>query len=152
MTSLFREAPAAIAHVQGGSLAPALSGTVSFSPVCGGVLVTARLTGLPAPPEPCQAPFFGFHIHAGTACSGVDFSDSDGHLNPEDCPHPHHAGDLPPLWGCGGRAFLSVLTDRFTIPEIIGRTVIVHQDPDDFTSQPAGNSGAKLACGIIRPL
>lgn len=64
--------------------------------------------------------------------------------------HPKHAGDLPPLLECKGQAYLSVKTDRFTVDEIIGRTVIIHSDSDDFSTQPTGNAGRKIACGVIR--
>lgn len=64
--------------------------------------------------------------------------------------HPKHAGDLPPLLACQGSAYLSVKTDRFCVEDILGRTVVIHSDPDDFHSQPAGNAGKKIACGVIR--
>jgi Cu-Zn family superoxide dismutase len=57
---------------------------------------------------------------------------------------------MPPLFGNQGYAFLMFLTDRFTAREIIGKTVIIHDKPDDFTTQPAGNSGNKIACGVIQ--
>ncbi len=72
------------------------------------------------------------------------------HYNPTGQAHPKHAGDLPPLLSCRGNAYLSVKTDRFTANEIIGRTVVIHSDPDDFNTQPAGNAGKKIACGVIR--
>ena len=50
-----------------------------------------------------------------------------------------------------GFAWMAVLTDRFRVPDILGRTVIVHSQPDDFTTQPSGNAGAKIACGVITP-
>ncbi len=65
-------------------------------------------------------------------------------------PHPDHAGDLPPLLSCGGRVYLAVLTCRVRIPEILGRTLVVHSRPDDFRTQPAGDSGEKIGCGVIR--
>ena len=77
------------------------------------------------------------------------FSDALTHYNPDTCAHPQHAGDLPPLFGNNGYAFSMFLTNRFSVSEIIGRTVILHSAPDDFTSQPAGNSGVKIACGVI---
>ena len=64
--------------------------------------------------------------------------------------HPKHAGDLPPLMGCQGNAYLAVKTDRFIVHDIIGKTVVIHSDPDDFHTQPAGNAGKKIACGVIR--
>lgn len=80
---------------------------------------------------------------------GEGFPHSGSHYNPNDCPHPYHAGDLPPLFGANGFAFSVFLTDRFTVHEIIGKTVIVHASPDDFQTQPSGNAGEKIACGEI---
>ena len=142
--------PAAAAQIIGGSRFPNIRGTVSFLPMGRNVLVTADIQGLPHSGDPCGGGIFTFHIHEGNACSGTDFSDTGGHFNPNACPHPRHAGDLPPLFECGGRAFLAVMTDRFSIPDVVGRTVIIHSGPDDFTSQPAGNAGSKIACGVIR--
>lgn len=78
------------------------------------------------------------------------FSNAMAHYNPENCPHPYHAGDMPPLFGNQGYAFLMFLTDRFMVRNVIGKTVIIHDNPDDFTTQPSGNSGAKIACGVIQ--
>lgn len=118
-------------------------GNVTFSKRRRGVLVTAHIFGLP------RDGFFAFHIHEGKSCAGEGFPQSGGHYNPGDEPHPMHAGDLPPLLSCGGEAYLQVLTNRFGICEVIGRTVIIHSDPDDFHTQPSGNSGEKIACGKI---
>lgn len=63
--------------------------------------------------------------------------------------HPNHAGDLPPLLSAGGYAKMTVLTGRFRVDEIVGRTLVIHNGVDDFTGQPSGNSGKKIACGII---
>ena len=112
----------------------------------------ADIFGLPVSAEPCQSNVFAFHIHGGSSCSGNEtdpFANAGTHYNPKGCPHPHHAGDLPPLFGVGNRAFLAVLTDRFTVNEVVGKTVIIHDRPDDFTTQPSGNAGNKIACGII---
>ena len=62
-----------------------------------------------------------------------------------------HAGDLPPLMMQQGRAHMTVRTDRFRVQDILGRTVVIHSDPDDFRTQPSGMSGTKIACGVIRP-
>ena len=99
------------------------------------------------------AEVFGFHIHSGNSCTGnADdyFADSMGHYNPRDCPHPYHAGDMPPLFGNNGYAFAAFFTDRFTVKEIVGKTVIIRSESDDFTTQPSGNPGAKIACGVIK--
>ena len=139
--------PDAVAHITGGVDAPSLSGCVEFYQENGSVLIVVRIFGLPTKSE---TGFFGFHIHEGSACIGADFSGTGSHYNPVEQAHPEHAGDLPPLLGCNGNAFLSVRTDRFSVKEIIGRTVVIHSDPDDFHSQPAGNAGKKIACGVIR--
>ena len=141
--------PDAVARIAGGEEAPQLSGCVQFYQENGCVLVAARISGLPRESE---TGFFGFHIHQGESCSGADFSGTGSHYNPMDQMHPVHAGDLPPLLACRGIAYLSVKTDRFSVDEIIGRTVVIHSDPDDFHSQPAGNSGKKIACGVIRKM
>lgn len=138
--------PQAIACIRGGADAPKLRGTVRFSAIPGGTLVTAEVTGLPEN----DTGFFAFHIHEGGDCGGTDFSDTGGHFNPEAQEHPRHAGDLPPLLSVGGHAFLSVETGRFTPCEVIGRTVVIHGSADDFHTQPAGNAGKKIACGVIR--
>lgn len=58
-------------------------------------------------------------------------------------------GDLPPLLENNGYAYMSVLVNKFNINEILGKVIIIHSMPDDFNSQPAGNSGMKIACGKI---
>ena len=110
-------------------------------------MIVAEISGLPRGSE---TGFFGFHIHQGRECSGVGFSGTEGHYNPLERGHPEHAGDLPPLLWCKGNAYLSVKTDRFSVNEIIGRTVVIHSDLDDFRTQPAGNAGKKIACGVIQ--
>lgn len=80
---------------------------------------------------------------------GNDFAATGSHYDPGKQSHPRHAGDLPPLMSFGGRAYLAVMTDRFSIRDIIGRTIVIHAMPDDFRSQPAGNAGTKIACGVI---
>lgn len=107
-----------------------------------GVFVVAELCGLPDG-------FHGFHIHEG-CCTGAHFADAGGHFNPDGAEHPNHAGDLPPLLSCGGAAFLAFQTGRFCLQDVLGRAVVIHEQADDFHSQPAGDSGEKLACGIIR--
>ncbi len=142
-----RKGPDALAQICGGMEAPELSGCVQFYQEKGCVLIVARISGLPMESE---TGFFGFHIHDGESCSGMDFSGTGSHYNPAGQAHPKHAGDLPPLLACGGNGYLSVRTDRFSVDEILGRTLVIHSDPDDFRSQPAGNAGKKIACGIIR--
>ena len=138
--------PDAVAEILGGAETPQLSGCVRFYQENGCVLIVARISGLP---QKSGKGFFGFHIHQGGDCSGIGFSDTGSHYNPTVLVHPEHAGDLPPLLWCQGNAYLSVRTDRFLVKDIIGRTVVIHSEPDDFHTQPAGNAGKKIACGVI---
>lgn len=139
------EQPAAMAEVRGGSEFPKLVGWVKFYPRRDGTLIVAEITGLPQ----TETGIYGFHIHEGTSCGGEAFSLTEGHYNPTNKTHPNHAGDLPPLLGRDGNAYLAVRTNRFRVSDVIGRTVVIHHDPDDFHTQPAGDSGMKIACGII---
>lgn len=139
--------PEAVACLSGGPSAPELHGTVWFYQTRKGVVLVAQVCGLP---QNNPSGFFAFHIHAGGDCGGEGFADTEGHLNPGNTQHPAHAGDLPPLLASSGRACLAVLTDRFRLADVIGRTVVIHSGPDDFHTQPAGNAGAKIACGVIR--
>ena len=143
------KSPYAAAQIRGGMEAPQLSGCVQFYQENGCVLIVAKISGLP---KESETGFFGFHIHEGNACSGTDFSSTGSHYNSSDQVHPIHAGDLPPLLECQGNAYLSVRTDRFSVVDVIGRTVVIHSDPDDFHSQPAGNAGKKIACGVIQKI
>lgn len=138
--------PGAVARVQseGG-----ITGAVKFYQMGDGVLVVADIAGLP---QSSPTGFFAFHIHAGTDCGGMDYADTGGHFNPSGALHPVHAGDLPPLLSVDGQAHMAVLTGRFHLSDVLGRTVVIHENPDDFHTQPAGNAGRKLACGVIQPV
>ena len=147
--------PDAAAKILGSENYHCIHGMVKFYQTAKGVLISVEIFGLPSCDDSCKGAVHGFHIHSGECCSGNEqdpFADAKMHYNPCDCEHPYHAGDLPPLFADKGYAFSVVLTDRFTVKDIIGRTVIVHSDADDFTSQPSGNSGEKIACGEIKPL
>ena len=149
---MFRRQPNAVASVTGSAKYPNLRGNVMFYNTNRGTVVRAEITGLPRTNDICRQPVFGFHIHAGESCTGTaeePFADADGHFNPDNCKHPYHAGDMPPLFGADGRALLVFLSDRFSVRDIIGKTVIIHAHPDDFTTQPSGNSGEMIACGKI---
>lgn len=150
--SILTRCPNARACLRGDNVHPQLRGTVKFYQAGKSVLVSAEFSGLPIASDPCHKPVFGFHIHEGEHCTGTEadpFSDTGGHFNPSGCPHPYHAGDLSPVFGCQGKAFTVFQTDRFTIRDIIGKTVVLHAMPDDFHTQPSGNSGMKIACGKI---
>jgi superoxide dismutase, Cu-Zn family len=103
----------------------------------------------------------GFHIHEAGDCSSGDGMSAKGHFNPQGKPHgnpasaEHHAGDLPSLKAeKNGRAKLDTVVEGITLApgpaSIIGRGLIIHADPDDFKTQPTGNAGARLACGVIK--
>ena len=148
-----RQPPHAWAELRGEAHHPKLTGRAHFYQTPWGVLIALEVLGLPSPQGACESPVFGLHIHEGHACTGPaddPFADAGGHYNPEGCLHPHHAGDLPPLFGNHGYTFQTFLTDRFSLGEVMGRTLILHGHPDDFTSQPAGHAGERIACGIIQ--
>ncbi|MGN0166129.1 MAG: superoxide dismutase family protein [Lachnospiraceae bacterium] len=143
--------PQAVAEIKGTGKYNNLTGKVQFFELDNGVMVAAEFFGLPIG-EVCKNPVFAFHIHSGNRCTGNmedPFADAMGHFNPGNCMHPYHAGDLPPVFDNNGYAFQMFLTNRFSVDDIIGKTVILHSNPDDFTTQPSGNSGNKIACGVI---
>lgn len=143
----------ASAMLCGGNGYPDIRGTALFRRRENGVLVTINVFGLPKDGGDCDNRMFAMHIHDGELCTGTDtdeFADAGTHFNPNHCLHPQHAGDLPPLFGCDRTAYCSVLTNRFALEDIIGKTLIIHDQPDDFTTQPSGNAGIKIACGVIR--
>lgn len=153
LLSVLRGRAQAEACIAGSEDYPGISGTVRFYQTREGVIICAGISGLPHTDLPCQGKIFGFHIHKGTDCRGTmddPFADAMSHFDQSGCEHPYHAGDLPPLFGNNGLAVCAFLTNRFTVDEVIGRAVIIHDHPDDFTTQPSGNSGTKIACGVIR--
>ncbi|HEX6944614.1 MAG TPA: superoxide dismutase family protein [Casimicrobiaceae bacterium] len=130
------------------------AGTVTFVERMGQVVVTADITGLAPNQE------HGFHVHDKGDCSSGDGMSAAGHFNPGGTPHgpqqgPRHGGDMPNLKAdANGNARVSFTIDEVTVAagpkSIVGRGLIVHKDPDDYKTQPTGNSGARLACGVIR--
>jgi Cu-Zn family superoxide dismutase len=103
----------------------------------------------------------GLHIHEAGDCSSGDGMSAKGHFNPQGKPHGNpssgerHAGDLPALKaGKDGRAKVDVTLDVISIGQgpgnIVGRGLIIHADPDDYKTQPTGNAGARIACGVIK--
>lgn len=144
-----RAAHAALASTQG-RLA---RGELELAQDATGVRVTGSLQGL----EPGAA--HGFHVHEKGDCSAPDASSAGDHYNPGGVAHgnpaspPHHAGDLPNLHAdASGRASVDAHIDGVSLGganDIVGRALIVHAAPDDYASQPSGNSGARIACGVI---
>ncbi len=152
LASALRQRPKAFAVIKGNEAGLGIRGLVKFYESSLGVLVSSEITGLPDGEGLCGNPVFGFHIHEGESCTGnLDdpFFNTGAHYNPSSCPHPYHAGDMPPLFSANGNAVSVFLSNRFTINEIIGKTVVIHSHPDDFTTQPAGNAKDKIACGVI---
>ena len=151
ITDILNFNPEAFAIISGSEKYPRAYARINFYKNRDGVLVTTKAQGLPEKQN--GRGVLGFHIHSGGSCTGDNtdpFKNALTHYNPEGNLHPYHAGDMPPLFCEGGEAFSAFLTKRFKIEDIIGKTVIIHSMPDDFTTQPAGNSGEKIACGIIR--
>jgi len=152
LLSILRGRAQAAASVTGSEDYPQIAGAVRFYQTAQGVIVFAEIYGLPHDDFACHDRVFGFHIHTGSNCGSAhdSFAAAMSHYDPDSCAHPYHAGDLPPLFGNGPFALSVFLTGRFTVDEVIGRTVIIHDHPDDFTTQPSGNSGTRIACGVIR--
>lgn len=130
------------------------SGTVQFTQQGSKVVVAVSVTGLTPNKE------HGFHVHEKGDCSAPDGTSAGGHFNPGGKPHAHfekaerHAGDMPNLRAdANGRANYKWESDMLSVgsgaTSVIGRAVVVHRDPDDYSSQPAGNSGPRVACGVV---
>lgn len=130
------------------------AGNMSFAQQGGRVLIKGQFTGLTPGAH-------GFHIHEKGDCSAPDAASAGGHFNPFGQRHgdpsraAHHAGDLPMVVaGANGQARFEALMDGITLDNgpgsIMGRSIIVHAKPDDFTTQPTGNSGGRVACGMIK--
>ncbi len=145
--------PSATAKIKGGNGYESINGIVNFYQTKRGVLINIELVGMPYNESECAVNFHGFHIHEGSSCTGNEkdeFADVKTHYNPEMCKHPAHSGDLLPLISNKGYVWENFLIDTFTVKEIIGKTIVIHEKADDFRSQPSGDSGTKIACGEIR--
>lgn len=146
--------PAAMAKLQGRSGSSTM-GTVSFSPRgSNAVRVTVDISGLKPNAE------HGFHVHERGDCSAPDAMSAGGHFNPSHAKHggqdgEHHAGDIPNLRSDSqghvkGSFEVSGLTADSGPNGVIGKSVVVHRDRDDYKSQPAGDSGPRIACGVVQ--
>ncbi|MDZ7592634.1 MAG: superoxide dismutase family protein [Rubrivivax sp.] len=144
-----RMAVASLSPTQGNQV----HGRVMFHQMDGQLMVHARITGLKPNAE------LGFHVHEVGSCASTDGSSAGGHFNPDGKPHgppgaAHHAGDMPALksdaQGLADQKFMLTGPTLGTGPlSVVNRSVIVHAQPDDYTTQPTGNSGARIACGVI---
>jgi len=143
--------PAATAEIKGNRQYESIRGKVDLYDTYGGTILIAEIYGIPKEMENSGG-FHGLHIHEGASCTGNAqdaFADTGGHYNVSGGEHPGHVGDLPPLLFNNGAAWMAVYTARFYPEDVIGKTIIIHDNVDDFHSQPSGNSGEKIACGEI---
>lgn len=141
--------PDAIAVLEGNDTHPDINGIVKFYALPeSGILIATEISDLPDGRDEDTPTFFAFHIHETGDCSR-NFENTGTHYNPDNVPHPEHAGDLPPLLSNDGYAWTVIYDSFLTLPMILDRSVVIHQNPDDFTTQPSGNAGEKIACGVI---
>lgn len=150
-TDILRNAsPAAVAWIRGNAENPQISGVVKFfqTPYAG-VLVEAEIFGMPNIVMRFSSDFYAMHIHENGDCT-LPFDKTGNHYNPTNEEHPNHAGDMVPIMANQGYAWLSFYDKRFKIPEIVGKSVIIHKMSDDFMTQPSGNAGEKIGCGVIK--
>ena len=130
-----------------------LEGRIDFIEEDGHMTVMTFVDGLSKGPH-------GFHIHEIGDCSKGDFTSAGGHFNPAKVSHgslhaaENHAGDLGNLVaGMDEKAYSTIITHGITLGEgknsIVGKAIIIHKDADDYVTQPTGNSGGRIACGII---
>lgn len=141
--------PAAYAILKGNREYPLLRGIVNFYTVPWqiGLFVEAEFSNLPNFPD-YSPRFLGFHIHENGDC-GQNFTNTGSHYNPTGADHPYHIGDLPSVLNSNGYGFLAFYDTFLSLEAILGRSIIIHGQRDDFRTQPAGDSGEKIACGII---
>ena len=127
------------------------NGEVRFYKVEGGVRVVAKIDGL----SPGK---HGFHVHDKGDCSAPDASSAGGHWNPDGAPHgaptaprgARHAGDLGNLEaGADGIARYDRVDSLLSYAQLTGLSVLVHKGEDDYVTQPSGNSGARIGCGVV---
>ncbi len=148
----------AVAIIRGGPLAPQITGTVWFRDVPGGTEVCVNIIGLPEyrPATGTEPPIgpHGFHLHEFGNCTAGDpnnpYTAAGEHWNPTGQPHGNHPGDFPVLFSNNGFSRMCFFTNKFKVTDIIGKAVIIHQNPDDYRTQPSGASGKRLACGVIQ--
>lgn len=132
-----------------------VSGRITLMPMSDGVHLTGEVGGLPANST------HGFHVHEKGDCSAADASSAGPHFNPAGTAHgranagAHHAGDMDNIVAnAEGVAKVNVHVRGVTLGggaanDIANRALVVHASPDDYSSQPAGNAGARVACGVI---
>lgn len=155
---LSQNEPQAAAQIGGNTDYPGLHGYARFFKTpYSGLLLEIEVYGLPDENQegnsasPDAPHFYGMHIHENGDCT-PPFDRTGNHYNPYQHPHPQHIGDLPPLMSNNGYAFTIFYDALLTIDNINNRSLIIHSQPDDFTTQPSGNSGNKIGCGVIQQI
>jgi superoxide dismutase, Cu-Zn family len=145
------EASAQLAPTQGN----AATGSLVLTAAQNGVHLSGSVQGLAPNGE------FGFHIHEKGDCSAPDANSAGEHFNPTNAQHggptsdAHHAGDMHNVKSdAQGTAQIEVDATGVSLgsgqpDDVLGRAVVTHAKPDDYTTQPSGNSGARIACGVI---
>ncbi len=147
-----QKAHADIVNAQGEKI-----GTAAFSQTEAGVAIKVDVSNLPPGTH-------GIHIHAVGKCEGPDFKSAGGHLNPDmkkhgtENPEGPHAGDMPNLEvGSDGQAHTTILAKGVTLgsgPNSLfhdgGTSIVIHEKADDYKTDPSGNSGNRIACGVVQ--
>jgi superoxide dismutase, Cu-Zn family len=145
------EAVAQIAPTQGNTV----TGSLALAQSAEGVHITGSIQGLKPDAE------FGFHVHEKGDCTAPDGSSAGGHFNPTQAQHgnptgpTHHAGDMLNIKSSAeGVAQVDVTAAGTSLhgdpgTDLLGKAIVVHESPDDYTTQPSGNSGKRVACGVI---
>lgn len=149
-TSVLHDFPDAYAVIRGSEKYPDLKGIANFYTARWGlgIIVEVEVSGLPNTTS-YSPRFVAMHIHENGDCSN-NFMNTGMHYNPTGAVHPYHLGDLPPLLNSNGYAFTAFFDSFLTIDDIAGRSIIIHENRDDFKTQPSGDSGDKIGCGVIR--
>lgn len=148
---------AAVAQLTGKS-GSEVTGELEFAATDGGVSVRGEIAGL------TQGSEHGFHVHEKGDCSADDASTAGEHFNPGQMPHggptmaasTRHVGDMPNVMADEqGHATINGSIADATLRDggpndLVGKAVVVHEKRDDYVTQPAGDSGERIACGVIR--
>lgn len=145
------EAVVQIAPTQGNTV----TGSLALAATTDGVHITGSIQGLKPDAE------FGFHVHEKGDCTAPDGSSAGGHFNPTQAQHgnptgpTHHAGDMLNIKSdVQGVAQVDVTAAGTSLhgdpsTDVMGKAIVVHESADDYTTQPSGNSGKRVACGVI---